>query len=392
MEHKDSIYTKCVHGGEVKSKHENSITNPIVQTATFVFENIDALSKYMANPNKREYGRYGNPTVEVAENKLACLENGKRAFLFSTGMTAVCIPLLALMEKGTHIIATRDVYRRTRQFIRDMLGQQYGLEYTIVEPNHEAIEKAIQPNTKIIYSEAPTNPFLRVLDIPKVVDIAKKHNLITMIDSTLATPYNMRPLDYGIDIVIHSITKYLGGHNDLLGGVVISNNDDLMNQIREYRHTLGGNIDPQSAYLLIRGLKTFALRMDQHNKNGLAMARFLESHPKVLKVNYHGLESHPDYQIAKKLMTGFSSLMSFEVDADFKKTGDFIDHVKIPFLGPSLGGVESLIEQICIVSYFGIPREERLPYGITDNLARISVGIEDVEDLIADLDQALNKI
>ncbi len=385
------IYTQSVHGGEVKFKYANSITNPVVHASTYVFKDTEELCDYMEGKLVREeYGRYGNPTLDVAQNKLAELDNGEQALLFPSGMNAVCTTLFALMKQGSHMIITSDSYRRTRQFIKEILSK-FGVEFSIVEPSHDAIERAIQSNTILIISESPTNPYLRVLDLYKFVDIAKKHNVISIIDSTLSTPYNQKPIDFGVDIVIHSATKYLGGHNDLLAGCVISNKELIAN-IKLYRGIIGGILDANTAYMLIRGLKTFALRLKQQNQSGIAMARYLEKHPKISKVHYPGLESHVDYYTAREQLKGYGGLISFEIDGDLSKTSNFIDSVKIPSIAPSLGGVESLIEQVCLVSYYDLTTEERLKVGIKENLVRYAIGIESIDDLIEDIDQALKSI
>ncbi|GMT49459.1 MAG: cystathionine gamma-synthase [bacterium] len=388
----NNIETQVVHGGEQRFKYGNSITNPIFQASTYVFKDTDELCSYMEGTLAREeYGRYGNPTLDVVESKLAHLDQGEEALLFSSGMNAICTTLFALLDNGSHMIITNNSYRRTRQFIMEILSK-FGIEYSLVDPNHEAIEKAIRPNTRLIISESPTNPYLRVLDLVKFVAVAKKHNVISMIDSTLSSPYNQRPLDYGVDLVTHSATKYLGGHNDLLAGVIVGNKSPIMDEIRLYRGILGGILDANTSYLLIRGLKTFALRLKQQNKNGLILAKHLEAHPKIVRVYYPGLESHPDYSTAKEQLRGFGGLVSFEIDGDLKKTSQFIDQVKIPSIAPSLGGVESLIEQVCLVSYYDQTTEQRRELGIKENLVRYAVGIEDVRDLIDDIDQALKKI
>jgi len=392
MGHKENnIRTQAVHGGEEKLKKWGSITNPTVQAATYVFKDTEELCDYMEGKlSREEYGRYGNPTLDVAQNKLAELDHGEWALLFSSGMNAVCTTLLALLKQNSHMVITSDSYRRTRQFVKDILAK-YGVKYSIVEPTNEAIEKAIQPNTVLVFSESPTNPYLRILDLKKFVATCKKHHVISIIDSTLSTPYNQKPLDFGVDLVIHSATKYFGGHNDLLAGVMVGNGA-LFDEIKLYRGILGGILDANTGYLLIRSLKTFALRIEQQNKNGIALARFLESHPKVHKVHYPGLESHIDYAIAKEQLNGFGGVVSFEIDGDLKKTGQFIDSVKIPAIAPSLGGVESLIEQVCLVSYYELTTEQRLSLGIKDNLVRYAAGIEETEDLIADLEQAFKQI
>jgi cystathionine gamma-synthase len=254
-----------------------------------------------------------------------------------------------------------------------------------------AIEKAIRPNTHVIFTESPTNPYLRVLDLPAIVKVAKRHQALTIIDATLATPYNIKPLDMGIDIVIHSATKYLGGHNDLLAGVTLGKHD-LLNDLYRMQRMIGAMPGPFTCFLLERGLKTFGLRMEQHNSSGLAVARMLESHPKIEKVWYPALASHPDHAIAKKQMKGFGSVITFLVKGGDRETRKFIDSLELFLITPSLGGSESLVTQMWMMSFFDYTEEYRLNIGIVDNLVRIALGLEDVEDLITDLEQALDRI
>jgi cystathionine gamma-synthase len=285
---------------------------------------------------------------------------------------------------------TDDCYRRTRQFVTKFLTR-YGIEVTQVPMgDYEALEAAIRPNTKVILSESPTNPYLRVLDLEKLVAIAHKHNLKTIVDSTFATPINQRPLEFGVDFVIHSATKYLGGHNDLLAGVVIGSKY-MISAIRETGGILGAVSDPHTAYLLLRGLKTLELRVKRQNETADKIAHFLAKHPAVRRVYYPGLVSHPDYEVAVEQMSGFGGVVSFELETDLEGTGRFIDQLQIPYIGPSLGGVESLVEQVAIVSYYELSSEERAEIGISDSLVRLAVGIESADDLLADLTQALDK-
>lgn len=387
-----NILTSAVHGGEDKTLPQRSLTYPAFMTSTYFFKDTAELVNYMeGNEERGEYGRYGNYTERVAEKKLAALEGAEECVLFSTGMTAITFTLLGMLSKGQHLVITSDSYRRTRQFCLTYL-KKFGIEVTVVEPgNYEAMEAAIQDNTKIIFSESPTNPYLNVLDLEKVVAIAKRHRVKTVIDATFATPYNQRPLDFGIDIVMHSATKYLGGHNDLLAGAILGK-APLINAIRDVRGVMGGIIDPHNAYLLIRGLKTFAIRVEKQNKSTQAIAEFLEAHPKVTKVYYPGLASHPHHDIAVKQMKGFGGVVSFEIDGGLDDGSRFIDALEIPYIAPSLGSVESLIEQPSLMSYFELSTEERLAVGIKDSLIRFAVGIEDTDDLIADLTQALEKV
>lgn len=391
-----NLSTQAVHAGEKRSKPYHAITTPIVHTSSYPFANSQAMIDYMEahiwgeETEREEYGRYGNPTVAAAEAKLARLDGGEAACLFSSGMAALATTLMSLLSAGSHLLMTDDSYRRTRQLVTKFLPR-FGIESTIVPVgDYAALEAAIRPNTKIILSESPTNPFLRVLDLPRLVALAKKHNLKTVIDSTLATPINQRPLEFGVDFVTHSATKYLGGHNDLMAGVVIGSGY-LLSGVRETRGTLGDMCDPNTAYLLLRGLKTLDLRVQRHNDTAQKLAHFLAKHPAVRQVYYPGLAGHPDHKIAKEQMAGFGGVVSFELDTDLAGASRFIDQVQIPYLGASLGGVESLIHQVAIISYYELSSQERAEIGISDSLIRLSVGIESADDLLADLAQALDR-
>jgi cystathionine gamma-synthase len=296
--------------------------------------------------------------------------------------------LLTMLRAGQHMIITADSYRRTRQFCDTML-RRLGIGVTVVPPGDtEAIAAAVQEQTRLLFSESPTNPYLYVADLEQIAAIARRHRLRTVIDSTFATPYNQNPLDYGIDLVMHSATKYLGGHNDLLAGVVVGN-ASMIAALREAQGMLGGIADPHAAYLLLRGLKTFALRMQQHNANGMALARYLEGHAKVRRVYYPGLQSHPSHTVAQQQMRGFGGVVSFEIDGTLQQTSAFIDALRLPYIAPSLGGVESLVEQPALMSYYELSPAERQRLGIGDALVRYAAGIEDTEDLLADVEQAL---
>lgn len=390
--------TRAVHGGTQRQKPFHSLSMPIVQTATYTFANTQELIDFMQRRTwgdgveREEYGRYGNPTVNAVEHKLAALDNGEDALLYASGMNAVTSVLLSVLPTGSHIIMTDDCYRRTRQFCQTVL-KRLGIETSVVPVgDYEAIENAIIPRkTRFIISESPTNPYLRVADLERIVDLGRKYRVRTLIDSTFATPINQRPLDWGVDLVLHSATKYLGGHNDLLAGVVAGSTERIA-ALRDARGILGGVIDPQNAFLLDRGIKTLGVRVRQQNQTAQAVAEFLQSHSKIERVWYPGLPSHPDHAIARAQMDGFGGVVSFEVAGDMDTTIRFVDGLEIPYIAASLGGIESLIEQPAIMSYYEKSREERLAVGIKDNLVRFSVGIEDVDDIIRDLDQALARI
>jgi cystathionine gamma-synthase len=391
-----SIDTLCVHGGEPRDKAHDSLVNPIVLATAYPFDDTDELHRYFRGEHKRgeEYARYGNPTQDVAEAKLAALDgvglNDVTALLTSTGMSAIVTTLLAMIKPGMHLVITADSYRKTRVFVREFLSK-FGIEHTSCEPSVAGIASAIKPNTRLIITESPTNPYLNCIDLEALTALAKAKRIKTLIDATLATPYNLQPLRFGVDLVIHSATKYLGGHNDLMAGVVVGNRA-LIDAIRDHQGMLGALASPFNAYLLIRGLKTFAVRMRQHNASGQRIAEFLAAHPKVEQVWYPGLPSHAAHAIAKKQMHGFGALISFAIKGGLAQGSTVVDACQIPYLAPSLGGPESLIEQPALMSYYDKSPDERAGLGIRENLIRLSVGLEDPADLIADLDQALAKI
>lgn len=381
--------TPSVHGGEPKSYPHDALTAPIVQTATYTFRDTAELVEYMEGRKDRmEYGRYGNPTVELLEERIAVLEHAPAAVAFSSGMAAITSAILALTGSGSHVVLFSDCYRRTRQFVTSFLSK-FGVEHTLVPPaDMDALQEAIRPETKLVISEAPTNPYLTVPDLARMVEICKPRRIRTMIDSTIATPINLRPHEHGVDLVAHSATKWLGGHNDVLAGV-IAGNAGLVSLIRDVRHMTGAVCDAHAAFLVHRGLKTLALRVRQQNDSAFAIARMLEAHPKIARVWYPGLPSHPSHEVAARYMSDFAGMVTFRVKGDLASTGRFIDRLQIPRIAPSMGGPESLIEQPALMSYFELSTEQREAVGIYDDLVRLAVGIEDTEDLLADLQQGL---
>jgi cystathionine gamma-synthase len=385
-----SSLTTSVHGGQPSQFAYDSLTLPIVQTATYTFANTAELITYMQGQGKQreEYGRYGNPTVRVLEERVAALELTEDAVAFSSGMAAVTSAIFALVGQGGHVILFNDCYRRTRQFVTAFLGR-YGVRHTLV-PSADlvALEAAFEKDTKLVVSEAPTNPFNAVVDVPRLAELSRERRVKTIIDSTFATPVNLRPIEHGIDLVVHSATKYLSGHNDVLAGV-IAGKAGLCSLVRDVRHMLGAVCDPHAAYLVHRGIKTMGLRVTQQNASSQAIAEVLEKHPKVARVHYPGLPSHPHHEVGRRFMRGFGGVVTFELKGDMGSTNRFIDALRIPRIAPSLGGVESLVEQPALMSYFEMAREAREELGMKDTLVRYSVGIEDSRDLIADLLQAL---
>ena len=388
---KSGLSTLAVHAGEPRPKLANALTTPIVQTATYTFADTRELCDHFERRIERqEYGRYGNPTQRIAEQKLAALEGAGDCLLFASGMAAITTTLYAVLSHGSHVVVTDDSYRRTRQFLSQVL-HRYGIEVSVVPAgDYQAIEEAIRPTTRLLVSESPTNPYNYIVDLERFAEIGRRHRVKTIIDATFATPFNQRPLEFGIDLVLHSATKYLGGHNDLLAGAVLGS-VELIEGIRALQAVTGAIVDPFVAYLLVRGLKTFALRVARQNANSQALAEFLASHRRVAAVYYAGLPTHPQHQVARRQMRGFGGVVSFEVVGDLKATSRVVDACRIPQIAPSLGGVESLIEQPALMSFYELTTEERRQVGIKDNLIRYSVGIEDAQDLIADLGAALEK-
>lgn len=384
--------TVTVHGGERagRPRVKDALGTPIVQTATFTFENTAELIAYQEGRyDSFEYGRYGNPTTRTAEQKIAQLEGTETCLISSSGMYAATTMLMALVPPGGHIVTTTDCYRRTRQFIQTFLPKM-GIGATVVDPSDmEGLEAALKEHdVTLFFSESPTNPYLRCIDIPLVSELCHDHGALVCIDSTFSTPVNIRPYLLGADLVLHSATKYLAGHNDVLVGALAGKEEHIA-PVRQLHNVLGGVVDPHAAWLLLRGMKTLGVRVPRQNENALKMAQFLEAHPKIAKVHYPGLESHPEHAIAMKQMGGFGGVVSFEVEGGLWDAAKVIDSVRLPYIAPSLGGVESLIEQPTVVSYWDQGPEKRAAIGIKDNLIRFALGVEEFADLKADMAQAL---
>jgi cystathionine beta-lyase/cystathionine gamma-synthase len=384
--HKHRQETEAVRGGVDLHKKNGPLSTPIYQTSTF--EVTDSEQQLRATHTDMFYTRYGNPTHTVAEKAIADLEGADGALLFASGMTAITTTVLALLKSGDHIIAQRDIYGGATKFFSQWLPK-YGVEVTFVDTTeYDQHARAIRPNTKLLYVESPTNPLVRVVDLKKIVALAKQHDLLTMIDSTFATPINQRPYEIGIDLVMHSGTKYYAGHSDLIAGVIASRRD-LIDKIRETRTTLGGNMDPHAAWLLLRGMKTLAVRVQRQNDNALRIAQFLSRHAKVRRVHYPFLEGHPQRALAMEQMRGGGGVLSFEVDGSGEDARRLAEALNLFTLAPSLGGVDSLVTIPVLTSHAMISAEQRAKMGVTEQLIRLSVGIENVDDLIADLEQGL---
>jgi cystathionine gamma-synthase len=384
--------TKLIHAGERHIGHEGELTTPIVQSALFTYENQEQVMRYVRDEEKcYEYARYGSPTHTALERKMAALEGAEDALVFATGMSAITTAILCLVSQGDHIVLVDDVYKRTRYFCSGTLGR-FGVESTFVSPRDtDAMIAAIQPNTKVFFAESPTNPYLGVVDLPPLAAACRERGVVLVIDSTIATPINQRPIEQGADLVLHSMTKYLGGHNDVLGGV-ISGTAELVQRLRDFQGEIGGCMDAHQAYLILRGMKTLQVRVERMNATGLALARFLEQHPKVKQCFYPGLASSPYHEVAGRMMSGFGSLISFWVKGGEAEAFRVMDSLRIPRNGPSLGGVESLVCHPASLTFYKLGREAREAIGICDELIRYAAGLEDADDLIADLDQALATI
>ncbi len=384
-----SIATRAVHAGEPRTRYADSITTPIIQTSTFTFKNTKAIEDYTKKGKMRyEYARYGNPTATIAEKRLADLEGAEDCVVFSSGMSAITTTILSLVQSGDHIVITDDSYKKTLEFCKNYL-KQFAIECTIVPfGDYDVLEKAVRKNTRFIFSESPTNPYLNIFDLAKIKRIARRHGVLTLIDSTFATPYNQRPIEFGMDIVLQSCTKYLAGHNDILAGAVLGR-QQLVDKIRDLHKSMGGTIDPHCCYLLLRGLKTFPLRVERQNETALKVAQWLEAHPRIKKVYYPFLPSHRHYDVAVSQMKGGGGVVTFDIKGNLNTAKKFLDRLRLCFIGPSLGGVETLVTHPALVSYYNYTRKQRYELGITDTLFRLAVGVEDADDIIADLDRGL---
>lgn len=384
--HKRHQETEAVRGGTDLSKKNGPLVTPIFQTSTF--EVTDNDQQLRATPTDMFYTRYGNPTNTVAESAIAELEGADAALLFSSGMNAITTSILALVKNGDHIVAQEDIYGGTTKFLSSWLPK-LGVETTFVETaNYDQHARAIRPNTKLLYVESPTNPTLKVVDLRKISALAKQHGLITAIDSTFATPINQRPVEFGIDLVMHSGTKYFAGHSDLISGVV-AGRKDLIGTVHSTRTTLGGNMDPHAAWLLLRGIKTLAVRVQRQNESALRVAEYLAQNRKVKRVYYPFAEGHPQRALAIEMMQGGGGVLTFEIDGSHEDARRLSESLNLFTLAPSLGGVDSLVSIPVLTSHAMISAEHRHKMGVTEQMIRLSVGIENVDDLIADLEQAL---
>ncbi len=387
-----SIFTQSVHAGEDLTQNHGAISVPIYPASIFAFSDADegaAIHNYQKEGYF--YGKLGNPTQDALEKAIAELESGESALAFASGMAAVSATILTLVKFGDHIVAPESMYSTTTIFLNE-LAEKFGIETTFIDAaKAENYAGAIQPNTKIFWIETPSNPLLKITDLTRVVKIAKEKNITTIADNTFATPFNQKPLDFGIDVVVHSATKYLGGHSDLTAGIMIGKREIVEKARLHTTKLYGGNIAPQIAWLVLRGIKTLALRMERHNYNASVIADMLSDHPKVKSVFYPNLEKHQNYEIAKEQMKGFGGMIAFDVGG-VEEGKRFVNNVKVCTLATSLGGVETIVQHSASMTHATIPREQRLETGITDGLIRLSVGIEEAKDLVEDLQNALEKV
>jgi cystathionine gamma-lyase len=378
--------TKAIHTGEepnLKEGGSGDVVSPIHLSATFARKEIEKPT------GGYEYARTGNPTRQALEKRLAVLENAKYGLAFASGLAAETTVALSLLKNGDHVVAFEDLYGGTHRLFDKTLAN-FGLEFTYIDATKvKNVEGAIKTNTRMIWLESPTNPLLKLCDIRAIARIAKKYGVLTVVDNTFASPYLQNPLELGADIVLHSTTKYINGHSDAVGGAIMVSNEELYSKLKFNQNALGAVPSPFDCFLVLRGTKTLALRMERHSENAQQIAKYLSGHPKVESVVYPGLKSHPQYSLAKRQMTGFGGMITFTLKGDKSKTVEFLKKLNVIALAESLGGVESLINQPAVMTHANILKEERERLGVKDNLLRLSVGIEDYEDLEADLKQAL---
>ncbi|MDI3481202.1 MAG: hypothetical protein PWQ97_857 [Tepidanaerobacteraceae bacterium] len=383
--------TITIHGATEYKSPENALNPPIFQTSTFTFDSIEQVEKAMAfESSDYVYTRGNNPTLKLFEDRMAALENGYAAVAFASGMAAISSVLFSLLKPGDNLVANHCLYGSTYT-VATKLMSKYHIDCKIVDmTDTKRLEEAIDKNTRVIYFETPSNPSLEIIDIRKVVEIARAKGVKIVVDNTFATPYFQRPLTLGADVVVHSATKYISGHGDAVGGVAVSKDEEYIHRLKfDYMCEFGGIMSPFNAWLLLRGLKTLGVRMRQHEKNALEIARFLEKHPGVKSVYYPGLESFSGHGIAKSQMTGFGAMLSFEVYGGLEKAKKIVNNVKLIKLAVSLGDCETLIELPAAMTHLGYPKEKLTEFGFTESMIRLSVGLENVEDIIDDLDSAI---
>ena len=385
--------TKAIHAGEAGKPVYGEVSVPIFHSSTFSFPSAEeGAARFAGESPGFIYTRMGNPTVKALEDNITALEGGFGGMATASGMAAITTVYLALLEKGAHVVSTDSVYGPTRMVLEKEFTR-FCVESTFVDTSDlDNIEKAMTPDTRLIFVETPANPTMAITDIRGAADIAHRHNALLVVDNTFASPYLQRPLEHGADIVVHSMTKFINGHSDVVGGMIVTKNEPLHKRIRSVLNLYGGTMDPHQAWLVLRGVRTLALRVERSVQNAMKLANFLEEHPKVTWVRYPGMDDHPQHDIARRQMDGFGAMICFGVRGGLEAGRTLMNNVELFTLAVSLGGVESLIEHPASMTHAAVPREEREEAGILDELVRISVGCEDVEDLQADLEQALDKI
>jgi len=385
--------TKAIHAGEAGKPVYGEVSVPIFQSSTFSFPSAEeGAARFAGESPGFIYTRMGNPTVKALDDNITALEGGFGGMATASGMAAITTVYLALLEKGAHVVSTDSVYGPTRMVLEKEFTR-FCVESTFVDTSDlDNIEKAMTPDTRLIFVETPANPTMAITDIRGAADIAHRHNALLVVDNTFASPYLQRPLEHGADIVVHSMTKFINGHSDVVGGMIVTKNEPLHKRIRSVLNLYGGTMDPHQAWLVLRGVRTLALRVERSVQNAMKLANFLEEHPKVTWVRYPGMDDHPQHDIARRQMDGFGAMICFGVRGGLEAGRTLMNNVELFTLAVSLGGVESLIEHPASMTHAAVPREEREEAGILDELVRISVGCEDVEDLQADLEQALDKI
>lgn len=388
----ESFFTRVVHAGEDRTQNYGAVSVPIYPASVYAFTDADEGAAIHNNEKDGYfYGRLGNPTQNALEKMMAELENGENALAFASGMAAVSAAILTLIKTGDHIIAPESMYSTTTSLLHH-LKNNFAIDTSFIDAaNADNYRSAIRENTRVFWIETPSNPLVKITDIPAVAEIAKTNNIITIADNTFATPYNQRPLDLGVDVLIHSATKYLGGHSDLTAGIMVGKNDIVEKARLSTTKFFGGNIAPQIAWLVMRGIKTLALRMERHNSNAFALANMLDGHEKVSKVFYPGLQNHQNHPIAKQQMDGFGGMIGFDLQT-FDAARSFVNNVKLCTLATSLGGVETIVQHSAAMTHAALSPEQRRQAGISDGLIRLSVGIEDIEDLSQDIERALTAI
>ena len=383
--------SKLIHAGGIHDEKGSAVT-PIYQTSTFKFRDANHGARCFSGEEKGYiYTRLGNPTIEDLEVTIAELENGYASLAVASGMAAVNTVYLTVLGAGDHMVSHNALYGPSRA-IMEKLYPKYGIESTFIDATKiEEIEKAIQPNTKLLYLETPANPTIGITDLKAATELAHKHGIMVCVDNTFCSPYLQRPIEFGVDIVLHSMTKFINGHADIVAGVVIAKEKEVFDELKYVMTNMGFNMDPHQAYLVRRGLKTLAIRIERAQENAIKVADYLEAHPKVEWVLYPGLKSHPQYELGKKQMDGPGAMISFGVNGGYEAGKKVMDNVKLALLAVSLGGIETLIQHPASMTHSKLSKEAKLSAGITDGLVRLAIGIEDVEDIISDLDQALSK-